>query len=51
MSYGFWFNILICICSLYGAWLDHGQTRDAAERLRAAVDRVERQIAEKKDSS
>jgi len=27
MSWGFWFNAFICICSLFGAWIDHGETR------------------------
>jgi hypothetical protein len=26
MSWGFWFTIIICVCSLYGAWIDHGET-------------------------
>lgn len=28
MSWGFWFTIIICVCSLYGAWIDHGKTYD-----------------------
>lgn len=33
MSCGFWFNLLICICSLFRAFIDHGETYKAFKGL------------------
>lgn len=32
MSWTFWFNLSICFCSLFGAWIDHGETYKAFKK-------------------
>src|SRR6266566_4356708 len=36
MSLSFWINVAVCLISLYGAWLDHGETFAAFKSLAGA---------------